>query len=164
MFKKQKILNRSVSDFEYCGFRFVSDFDIRISDFDSLNVLERLELLERFSYLRRHNGNISPRNQKHEAHLPSRLERIWQRRRRSRSPAAPRWSPDLLDRARKRAERCHRLGRERSRQSEDRATDRFGLSLPALEFSRRARRLAARSLPVEQAGATGCRHGRLRYQ
>jgi len=48
MFKKQKILNGSVSDFEYCGFRFVSDFDIRISDFDSLNVLERLELLERF--------------------------------------------------------------------------------------------------------------------
>jgi len=35
MFKKQKILNRPVSDvkFRICGFQFVSDLDIRISDF-----------------------------------------------------------------------------------------------------------------------------------
>jgi len=35
MIKTQKILNVSVSDFEFwiCGLRFVSDFDIRISNF-----------------------------------------------------------------------------------------------------------------------------------
>jgi hypothetical protein len=37
MFKKEKSSKRSVLDFEFpfCGFRFVSDFDIRISDFAS---------------------------------------------------------------------------------------------------------------------------------
>ena len=54
MFKKEKSSKRSVLDFEFpfCGFRFVSDFDIRISDFASAvssrdkHFLSRLSLHE----------------------------------------------------------------------------------------------------------------------
>jgi hypothetical protein len=37
MIKTQKILNGPVSDFEFTGFEFVSDFEIRISDFVAYN-------------------------------------------------------------------------------------------------------------------------------
>ena len=44
MIKKQKILNMLISDFDFWISSFVSDFELRISDFDSvrLSVMKRV--------------------------------------------------------------------------------------------------------------------------